>query len=351
MKNLINKTSVILLVGLISLTAYPSLNMINTNNVIVGEIYNDFKCTNDFIFVNDGKTDITVFRVMPTCACIIGSNDVSKVKPGQKLTVSTIFDAHSVHGKFSRGLWIITDDPTNQKVLVRISGEVLPLFKGFPEDRIDLSAADETSSFTNTFTFTATTTNFFLNQPTCDSLSNKVECIWAKQTLGTTNIWQLTTIIKPKICMKDFLSIHVPITGPKELSDQLIRFKLAIGVPLTAAPLKLVTSSLEQPFVKRVYINTYFTSTQSVDLLTWEPHINGLTITKEMSARTLRHSKLNTPLSNSKARFDCTISATPEALKELMKMEDPGFTFSYPDHQSTTIPLILYNPADTQEEK
>ncbi len=348
MKNYLYSVISLISAVLIAPEAYSAIQMTSTNNVEVGEVYSDFTNTNEYHFVNNGTTTVNVVRLIPTCPCILATNDVDIVKPGETMKVIVFFDARTISGKFSRGLWLITNDPDNKQILLRVSGEVIPLFKGFPDERIDLMAKDKSIALTNKFTFAATTTNYFLGHPQCEELTNCISFEWKAEKFEGTNIWHLTTVIQPDDNMSKSAAIRIPVTGPIARGDHLIRLKLTVGVELRAVPSKLVTTTLTQPFTKKFYINASIPDGKT-ELLTWEPQITGIKVDKALPAprRGLSSSKFKRPLlsSRSKTRFECAVSMTPAALQELMQMEEPGITFSYPDHQPTTIPLILYNPA------
>ena len=90
--------------------ASAGLEMTSTNSINLGKIYSSHRSTHEFHFINTGDSDIHILDIIATCPCINGNKDRDIVKPDEKFTLSVFFNAQSVHGKFTRGLWLITND-------------------------------------------------------------------------------------------------------------------------------------------------------------------------------------------------------------------------------------------------
>jgi len=337
-----------LVISLIAAAARAELTPVSTNAVDLGSLYNYDRRISEFTLVNSGKTKVKILELISTCPCIFGEKDREVVEPGGKLTVKTHFNARTVHGQFSRGLWVVTDAPANNRTLIKVTGEVIPLFIGFPEQEITLRAADENTVFTNQFTLTGTTTNYFLGEPSNDSKTMEISTRLDKVE-GATNTYQLTTIIKPKSTLNMAQYVYLPVNGPVAVDAEKIKFKFLIGTRLQASPSKLVLTTLDQAQEKRFYINTYSPEPQ-LEKLTWEPQIEGLTIKKEIFERrplfipTSQVNKKPNATREPNIRFTCTATFTPEALTKIMAMDDPAITFSYPDHQPAKMPLVELRP-------
>jgi len=330
-----------------AICANAGLEMLSTNIIELGKIYKFAKSTNEFNFVNTGTTDIKVLELISTCPCIYGKQDKDIIRPGEKFTLETHFNAQKVHGLFSRGVWLVTDAPAQQRVLVKVNGEIIPLFKGIPSEEIILQSEDNSTIFTNTFTLEGTTTNYFINAPTPPSYL-KVSATLTKLK-AAENSYTLTTIIDPQATPIKPFSISLPVNGPAAVDDEEIKFKFIIGADLKISPSRLVVSSMARPLVKKFYINTYSPEEQT-DELKWEPQIEGVEIQVEAFVRKREPEQINTVNKKSRSsathnvRYSCTATISPEALAKIMAMDEPGFTFSYPDHKSAKMPLITLKP-------
>jgi len=318
--------------------------MVSTNSIDLGRIYNFSASTNTFQLVNSGSTDIAVLDAVSTCPCMSAEKVERIIKPGEKHTVVTYFNPRAVFGKFKRGVWLITDDPAQKRTLLTLSGEVLPLFDGIPADEIVLQSADTSTLFTNTFTFTATTTNYFLDNPTHNNslldITTHMEKV--KDKPGT---FKLTIISQSKKAARMTAYVNLPVTGPARVDDIRIKFKFIIGSQLRASPSRLIVADLNETMTKGFFINTS-TSEAKPESLTWEPQIEGLGITTEEYVQSSKSQsrvfpkRASSASSNRSVRYKCMVSISPDALKKLMEMNEPAITFNYPDHKPVKIPLI-----------
>lgn len=336
---------------LVAFVSQAALEMTSTNNIIVGDIYSDFVNTNSYHFINKGDAAIEVVRLLPTCPCIKADTNRKVIKPGQQMTLTAIFDANGISGEFSRGLWLLTSDSVNNKILLRVSGRVIPLFHGFPQQQLILLAADESVAITNHFTFTATTTNCFLNQPQCEGLAtNCFSLDWKFDGSGASNQWHLTTFITPDQKMNKHVLLRFPVTAPTRRRDQVIRIRLTVDEQLRVSPSKLVITTLKKPLNKGLYVNICLPDAKP-ELLTVKPDNDEIKLTISPPeihdssrfsrfSRTRKQSKR--PRSRTKTRLKCSVTISPAALKELMKMKTPAITFHYPQHQPVEVPIILY---------
>lgn len=349
------KTIYLLAVAATAISAHAGLEIKGTNIVDVGTIYNFYKSTNEFTFVNNGKTDIRIKRLIPTCTCINGSNSTDLVKPGESCKVTTHFDAYSVDGRFSRGIWVFTDEPDNNKTLLRINGEVIPLFKGLPDKEMIYQAKDENIIFTNRFTLIGTTKEFTLGTPTSVP-TNSITFDFKKDESATDNTWNLVTRIKPGSDVRQSVVARIPVIGPKPIAALKIPFKLIVGAPLRASPPKLVVTKNHIDFTTNIYITTY-NAEKKPELFSYEPHIEGLTVRIAVHERkNRRSSSIFSNFSKNKKRksrkvkrspythYSCSLSVTQEALAKILEMDKPGITFSYPDHKPVFVEIATLEP-------
>ncbi len=336
-------TTAIIYVATFALTcAGAGLKMLTPSVIEKGVIYSYDQSTNQFEFVNEGTHDCEVFSIVATCPCIKATADKMLVKPGEKLTITTHFNPLSIDGKFSRGAWVNTSDPVNRRVLLNLKGEVLPLFEGFPKEAVALQARTRSTSFTNVFSITGTTKEFFLNQPSCSNKNATIDFKFEK-IKDKPNTYHLTTVVTPNSDeTRSSVSLNFPVSGPASVENVRLQFKLQIGAQLKAAPSTLVFANADNNVTKKIYVNTYSPDVKT-EQLAWEPVIDGLDIVKAEYTREKHFFKKTAfsapPAANT--RYECTVSITPAAMKTLLKLKDPSITLSYPGHKPVSIPVIV----------
>ena len=332
---------------LLAYCAHGALELTSTNTVDVGAIYNYSKSDHTFEIVNKGNEDILIKDLVSTCPCIFGTKDKDVIKPGETYSLKLHFNPRSVHGKFARGVWLITNDPVNPKILFKVTGEVLPLFTGVPTEPIVLQSENEGGAFTNKFTLKGADPKYTLGEPKFN-LPNVPTMINKETDKNDPATTRLTVTIKPpeRIRMRCYLAI--PVNGPEKIDDLKIDYQFCIGMQLKASPTRLVVIDPAQPLTKRFYINTYGDDTDA-DLLTYEPVMEGVTLEKEVFERTgIASSRVMPPKPNTSAirrstsnRITCTVSITAEALKKLLDKPEPAITLMYPGHKAVQMPLAL----------
>lgn len=87
----------------------------------------------DFKLTNDGKTDLLIRKVKASCGCTAATPTETTVKPGKSTTIKTSFNSTGKPGKQNKTVTVITNDPDNSTVTLRISGEVEKVDQPQPE--------------------------------------------------------------------------------------------------------------------------------------------------------------------------------------------------------------------------
>jgi len=327
-----------------ALRTHAALEMVSTNSVDIGRIYSYAGTTNTFHFANTGTTDIAVLDALSTCPCIQAVKKPVILRPGDSYTLETRFSARTVHGPFTRGVWLVTDDPAQPRTLVKVTGEVLPLFEGVPEQEVVLTSPDASAIFTNDLFFTAATTDFALKEPLPNSMMQKH--ITASLTREGDR-YHLRTIIRSARHLQN-LFVKLPVEGPLPTDALQIRFKVAAGAQLRASPARLIVPALDDSLTKTLYINTQ-TPGYLPDELNWTPRIEGLTIKKELYSATPAPppegaAALTAPRRSGSTRYTCTLSISPAALREIMQRDEHAITFTFPDHTPVKVELVALDP-------
>ena len=159
--------------------------------------------------------------------------------PNAELVVTATLDASQVHGTFKRVLWLNLADPNLKPINMTLSGTVIPIFTGFPNDRLEIPNLKPGATSTNTFTFVATERGVVLGDPQV-SCSDQVSLDY---TL-TTNADELVTYTLTTRFTVNGLSasplvstISFPVIGTKQLVQPLsLSFKAVKGKALYVTP-------------------------------------------------------------------------------------------------------------------
>ena len=235
------------------------------------------------------------------------------------------------------------------KTPVKVTGEVIPMFKGVPEDEITLLSEEKNVAFTNFFTFTGTTTNYTLSKPDNPAGNRGLSFSWTEDT-NLSNTWHLTTVITQS-CEKahrTFL-LKIPVNGSEKTKDINIRFKILTGQPLKVIPSKLIVSQPGKPLSKRFIIYTHSTDVTPADL-NYQPKLEGLSIKTEVQAKRHSSKTRSSRSRNSKTKYICNVSATADALEKLLQMKEPKIVFEYPKHKQAILPVVTLTPPPKSSE-
>jgi hypothetical protein len=77
----------------------------------------------DFKLKNDGKTDLLIRNVKASCGCTAVKNE-NIVKPGETIELKVEFNSKGKRGRQNKSITVITNDPVNPTLVLRIMGNV-----------------------------------------------------------------------------------------------------------------------------------------------------------------------------------------------------------------------------------
>ena len=87
-----------------------------------------------FEFENSGDTLLKIKSVVPSCGCTTSTLEKKEYRPGEKGTIPAKFNTTGYSGKVIKSINVLTDDPGNADVLLRITGNVL--LREYPQAEI-----------------------------------------------------------------------------------------------------------------------------------------------------------------------------------------------------------------------
>lgn len=79
----------------------------------------------DFVLTNDGKSDLIIRKVRASCGCTAVAPQEKVIPPGKSTTIKASFNSRGRFGRQHKTITVITNDPNNPNIVLRITGEVL----------------------------------------------------------------------------------------------------------------------------------------------------------------------------------------------------------------------------------
>lgn len=90
-----------------------------------GQIKHGESVSHDFTFANNGKSDLIIRRVKSGCGCTAIEPQKTLLKPGELSSIKAVFNSRGFFGRQTKSIVVISNDPANPNIVLRISGEVL----------------------------------------------------------------------------------------------------------------------------------------------------------------------------------------------------------------------------------
>lgn len=80
----------------------------------------------EFKYRNEGKRDLNIRFVKPSCGCTAVQQGSMVVKPGQESSIKATFNSTGYNGKVTKAIYVYTDDPKNSEVVLFLNAEIVP---------------------------------------------------------------------------------------------------------------------------------------------------------------------------------------------------------------------------------
>jgi len=78
-----------------------------------------------FVFTNKGSSDLIIRSVRSGCGCTAIEPQKTLLKPGESGSIKAVFNSRGFRGRQNRGITVISNDPANPSIVLRITGEVV----------------------------------------------------------------------------------------------------------------------------------------------------------------------------------------------------------------------------------
>jgi len=103
--------------------ANAPVSFIENNVFDFGSIGEGDVVKHDFKLTNKGKSDLLIRNVKASCGCTAVKNE-NVVKPGQTTDLKIEFNSKGKRGRQNKSITVITNDPANSTIVLRIMGNV-----------------------------------------------------------------------------------------------------------------------------------------------------------------------------------------------------------------------------------
>ncbi len=106
------------------LASAPVFKLVS-NTVDFGTIKQNASADVEFVFTNEGKSDLIIRHVKSGCGCTALMPTENVIKPGAKSSIKAKFNSGGYKGQIYKNIFVYTNDPKNSEVMLMIKGEVL----------------------------------------------------------------------------------------------------------------------------------------------------------------------------------------------------------------------------------
>jgi hypothetical protein len=79
----------------------------------------------NFMFRNSGRSELIIRAVRAGCGCTAIEPQKSLLSPGETSSIKAIFDSRGFRGRQNKSIMVITNDPANPNIVLRLTGEVI----------------------------------------------------------------------------------------------------------------------------------------------------------------------------------------------------------------------------------
>lgn len=97
-----------------------------STNLDLGQMKQNSAKDAEFRFKNEGKRDLLIRNIKPSCGCTVVQQGNTLIKPGESSTIKATFNSGGNQGKVSKPIYVYTNDPKNSEVILILNADVIP---------------------------------------------------------------------------------------------------------------------------------------------------------------------------------------------------------------------------------
>jgi hypothetical protein len=98
---------------------------LDSNTVNFGTIKQNSSADVEYVFTNQGKSDLIIRHVKAGCGCTALMPTENVIKPGGKGSIKAKFNSGGYKGDIYKNIFVYTNDPKKSEVMLMIKGNVL----------------------------------------------------------------------------------------------------------------------------------------------------------------------------------------------------------------------------------
>lgn len=89
-----------------------------------GTIKQGEKASYNFVFKNTGKSDLIIRKIKASCGCTATNPEKMVIKPGESSHITATFNSAGRTGKQNKTITVITNDPKQSSIVLKVLGNV-----------------------------------------------------------------------------------------------------------------------------------------------------------------------------------------------------------------------------------
>jgi hypothetical protein len=307
-----------------------------------------------FRLKNTAKETVSIKRLYVTCPCLKAVSNKTAVPPGEEVEVTLSINLAMVHGDFTRGAFVFSDQRPGAEAKLLLTGKVVPVVDVAPSGVTALMSAGTGGVFTNIFTLTVADGRYSPGEPVVKAGEGMESKIFLAPD-GKTN-WTATVVTRISAPGKHLFEVRIPVLGEPRQEDIKLPFRVQAGQLLTVVPRTIeVEPGGERPQTVRLVVRGDRSALMNSELLTWEPKTEGVSavvtagrggrMTAEGAADGAGGAGGAVKRTASPSPLTITLTLSPAAIAALLASETPAVTLAYPGYEAFAVPVIAAETA------
>ncbi|MDD3118743.1 MAG: DUF1573 domain-containing protein [Victivallales bacterium] len=162
-----------------------------------------------FVITNAGDAPLKIIRIRKTCGCSETHCDKTDLQPGETARLSAVIKAESVAGAYSKSVFVESNDPKQNFLLLTLNGQAQPPATIKPQAKLYLGTLPPKQSRTQEFVITPNIADLQLGQP---QIVGPASVRPVRQSDGKYQV--AVTLLPSGVSGTMKAQIKIPITAP-----------------------------------------------------------------------------------------------------------------------------------------
>ncbi len=209
----------------------------------------------DVVVKNVGTATLEITDVSSTCGCTVPTRPKSPLAPGESSTMSISYDSARRVGKANHTVTLITNDPTQRSIPIKLFGEVKPLYEVEPKEGLTFGQLYQKSSETREVTIVNRYTEPLRLQLKAGQDFGPFDI--ALQELDAGQRYRLTAATRPPLKVDRYQAMVALSTGFELVPEVKVSLYGFVQPPASVRPNKLFLPRNSVSEMKRVLHLTF----------------------------------------------------------------------------------------------